>query len=178
MADHQVTISEEVWKQIPEFTGYEVSNFGRIRSYWKSNGPYKNSIVDSAQRINQLSIERSGYLIVNLSKNGMKNVIRVHRLVLLAFIGPCPNGMEACHNDGNRRNNHLSNLRWDTRLNNIWDTIKHGHHRSRKLTNEQVANIIQLYESGMTQTEIAKRHCISQPYVSEIVRLKSRTHII
>lgn len=59
-------------------------------------------------------------------KNEKVAPVRVHRLVLEAFKGKCPDGMEGCHNDGNSLNNNLSNLRWDTHLNNMKDSEKHG----------------------------------------------------
>jgi hypothetical protein len=53
-------------------------------------------------------------------------------LVLEAFVGACPNGMECCHNDDNRSNNGLGNLRWDTHVNNVKDGYKNGAPRRRK----------------------------------------------
>lgn len=53
-------------------------------------------------------------------------------LVLEAFIGPCPEGMECCHNDDDRANNQLSNLRWDTHTNNVKDGYRNGAPRRRK----------------------------------------------
>lgn len=50
----------------------------------------------------------------------------VHPLVLEAFVGPRPPGMEACHADGNKTNNALSNLRWDTKRANELDAIRLG----------------------------------------------------
>lgn len=50
----------------------------------------------------------------------------VHRLVLETFVGPCPEKMQCCHNDGNPQNNHLSNLRWDSPKENAADRGKHG----------------------------------------------------
>lgn len=48
--------------------------------------------------------------------------------MLTAFVGPRPDGMVTCHNDGNPANNNLSNLRWDTQSNNQLDAVKHGTH--------------------------------------------------
>lgn len=58
---------------------------------------------------------------------GRNKTFMVYRLVLEAFIGPCPEGMEACHfPDRDPANNHLTNLRWDTRVNNFKDRDYHG----------------------------------------------------
>ena len=66
------------------------------------------------------------YLIVTLSHQGEEQQKKVHRLVLEAFKGPCPPGMEGCHNDGNRYNNSPDNLRWGTRKSNNQDKYRHG----------------------------------------------------
>lgn len=58
-----------------------------------------------------------------------KKTRRLHRLVCEAFHGPEPQpGMDAAHNDGDRRNNHANNLRWATRAENIADQWSHGTH--------------------------------------------------
>lgn len=86
----------------------------------------------------------------------------VHRLVLEAFIGPCPPGMEACHNDGNPRNNALSNLRWDTSENNSADKIRHGRanrgerHGLSYLKANVVKKIRKMHKKGIGYKKLAK----------------------
>ncbi len=63
----------------------------------------------------------------------------IHRLVLMAFVGPCPNGMECCHYNDIADDNRLDNLRWDTRKNNHVDMIRHGT-VSRKITNGKLSD--------------------------------------
>ncbi|WP_248099523.1 HNH endonuclease signature motif containing protein [Corynebacterium kefirresidentii] len=53
---------------------------------------------------------------------------KVHRLVMAAFVGPCPDGMEVCHNDGNPANNYVGNLRYDTHQANYADMFIHNTH--------------------------------------------------
>jgi hypothetical protein len=53
---------------------------------------------------------------------------KVHRLVLETFVGPCPDGMECCHNNGDPADNRLENLRWDTLSSNAYDRVEHGVH--------------------------------------------------
>ena len=100
-------------RPIPGFTDYFVTRDGQI---WKSYGRHLKS----------QKMKRGGYLRVTLSVNGIKNCILVHRLVLEAFVGPCPTGMEACHNNGDPSDNRLENLRWDTHLENMKDAVKQG----------------------------------------------------
>tara|TARA_R110000765_G_scaffold48048_1_gene98504 strand:- start:1104 stop:1514 length:411 start_codon:yes stop_codon:yes gene_type:complete len=78
-------------------------------------------------------VSGSGYPIVSFTGPGKKREYHnVHRLVLEAFVGPCPPTMECCHYDGNRTNNKLTNLRWDTRSNNALDANRHGTRNAAK----------------------------------------------
>jgi predicted XRE-type DNA-binding protein len=112
----------------------------------------------------------------------------IHRLVLEAFVGPCPAGMEACHfPDRDPDNNHLENLRWGTKSDNAKDAMQHGTHSSlrageqnnrSKLTEQQVRQIIYTHRTGIfSQEEIAEQYGISQVAVSHIVLKKSWKHL-
>lgn len=62
-------------------------------------------------------------------------MLRVHRLVLLAFVGPpATNSAEVCHIDGNPANNQLANLRWGSSSENKADQVRHGTHRNASKT--------------------------------------------
>ena len=67
-----------------------------------------------------------------LSKDGVHKHFRVATLVLLAFAGPRPPGMEACHANGDASDDRLENLRWDTSSANKFDTVRHGNHHMTK----------------------------------------------
>lgn len=73
-----------------------------------------------------------GYLTVVLFVNGTRKTQLVHQLVLKTFVGPRPKGYDSCHGDGDKSNNHLSNLRWDTRSENMKDLYRHGRKQSHK----------------------------------------------
>ncbi len=64
-----------------------------------------------------------------LRADGFYRMRYVHQLVLEAFVGPCPSGLECRHLDGNPDNNQLENLRWGTRLENMADKKLHGTER-------------------------------------------------
>lgn len=111
-------MSTEEWRRVPDFPRYYVSSTGRVVSYRRGN-----------RRELRPSVNAYGYKVVGLT-NAAHNSPKlfVHRLVLTAFVGPCPDGMEGCHNDGDRTNNSVENLRWDTRAGNMQDAIAHGTH--------------------------------------------------
>ena len=114
----------ETWKPIPGAEGeYAVSDQGRVKSICrvidKLAPPGKPNFTRKTipERVLRPGPSASGHLSVVLGRSrGSKGV---HRLVLLAFAGPCPDGMEALHLNGNPRDNRLRNLRWGTRGENI-----------------------------------------------------------
>lgn len=118
----------EEWRAIPGWPGYEVSSNGQVRSLDR-DVPYRNETRRRRGKLmcQSMNLGASGkpYAVVGLSNRGQKS-FPVHRLVLMAFVGPRPEGMQGCHNDGNTLNNHVSNLRWDTPKNNSADREKHG----------------------------------------------------
>jgi hypothetical protein len=63
-----------------------------------------------------------------LSRDGTPCRFKVARLVLEAFVGLCPAGMEACHFNDDPADNRLENLRWDTHSNNHYDLVRNGKH--------------------------------------------------
>ncbi|QZT61281.1 NUMOD4 motif-containing HNH endonuclease [Mycolicibacterium austroafricanum] len=127
---------EEEWRPVVDWEDcYEVSNQGRVRSLdrWVAN---RSSTGRSLMKGRVLagSIDKIGRPYVRLSRQQVAHRKTVSRLVLEAFVGPCPEGMEGCHNDGNPANNWIGNLRWDTRTNNIYDAVRHGTHQQASKT--------------------------------------------
>lgn len=127
-----------------------------------------------------------GYLQVGLMKDGRQYRRRVNRLVAAAFIGPIPDGMDVCHNDGTRDNNTLDNLRIDTKSSNQADRKLHGtwqggeRNGQAKLTESDVLEIRSLYKgkgNGPTQRELAEKFGIAQQGVSRIINRNYWTHV-
>lgn len=114
----------EIWKTIPGFEGrYEVSDEGRVRSTGFYVRIRSEKLRWAAPKVLKAQVKRpSGHLFVSPDHKR----VYIHRAVLTAFIGPCPDGLEGCHDDGDTTNNWLSNLRWDTRQSNVDDSIFHG----------------------------------------------------
>lgn len=109
------------WREITEWPAYEVSSDGRVRRVRQSKGAVAGRVL------RPLLNRTTGYLSVNLSDQPRSKRIDIHRLVAFAFIGQPPSkGHLVAHNDGNRVNNAVSNLRWATQAENLYDCRSHG----------------------------------------------------
>ena len=116
----------EEWRTIPGFEGcYEASNLGRIKSLPRTT---------TRGGILRPSLAHYGYQSYRLSVRGHKATYRGHVLVMLAFAGPCPEGMEVCHINGDPGDNRLGNLRYDTHKENMRDIKRHGRHNNAHKT--------------------------------------------
>lgn len=126
-------LPDEVWLPAPNYEDYQISNFGRIKSF-------KNGM----QKILKPAIDGKGYLQAGLCKNGKIKRFRVHRLVAQLFVSNPDNKPQINHRDGNRLNNHISNLEWCTSAENIKHAVEHNLIPScednylAKLTQEQI----------------------------------------
>lgn len=133
----------EIWKNIKGYEGcYQVSNMGRIKSLSRKvwNG---KTYFWTSERILRPGIDRDGYLLVNLSKNGKAKTEKVHRLVAKTFI-PNPENKEAVnHIDEDPSNNKLENLEWAT----VSENNNHGWHNKRSSKSRSKA-ILQLSLDG------------------------------
>ncbi len=159
---------KEVWVPVLDWeTHYEVSNLGNVRS------------CRTGRTLNAADCGR-GYLGVLLWVNARKagerqRSVKVHRLVLESFTGTKNPGMHVAHNDGNRKNNVLTNLRWATISDNFQDRKKHGTSTVRKgvprdkLTESQVKEILELvHEHGFSSRKIGKMFDVDPSNIDHI----------
>lgn len=115
----------EEWRAVVGYEGYyEVSNQGRVRSL--------DRMVYAGQGRERRHVGRTlalhdgdNYIKVRLKRDGGGRTWNVHTLVAAAFHGPCPDGLEICHNNGNAHDNRAENLRYDTHRANNWDKVLH-----------------------------------------------------
>lgn len=109
----------------------------------------------------------------------MEKRFLIHRLVLMTFVGHCPKNMEGCHNDGNPKNNHVDNLRWDTRKNNEADKDKHGtrlrleQHPRAKLNQDKVIQIRKMHSDGFSMNRLAKMFGVNVGTIIPIIKHKT-----
>ena len=142
----------EIWRKIEGFEKYEVSNLGRVRSLnYRQTGESKTL---------RLCKNSTGYLHVDLYKNGNRYYKKVHRLVANAFIPNIDNKPQINHIDGNKINNRVDNLEWVTASENIhhaWTTgICEAHNKGKQLSEETKAKISQAHK-GKTLSEETKK---------------------
>jgi len=105
---------------------YEVSDLGQVRSLQRVIVRCNGVCQNVQQKILKPVVHNGRYFQVSLYKDGSANVLSVHRLVLEAFVGPCPPRMECLHWDDDGENNKLSNLRWGSRKENEEDKFRNG----------------------------------------------------
>lgn len=127
-------MAEERWLPVVGWEGfYEVSDQGRVRSLdrvsTRNGRPYRQR----GRILKPWPTPPMGYLSVGLHGDGAVRRVRVHTLVLEAFVGPRPEGLVACHGPDGHRVNTPANLRWDTQPENCRDILRHGvHHNTAK----------------------------------------------
>lgn len=121
----------EVWLPVDgQDVAYEVSSLGRVRSLPRVVKRGTGTYSVSGRILRPFKGDADGHQVISFGK---RNRHYVHLLVLEAFVGPRPDGLEGCHNDGDPTNNRASNLRWDTPSSNQLDRVKHGtHHYARR----------------------------------------------
>jgi len=106
-----------IWKRVPGFPDYEVSDEGQVR---------RGEHVMSQHW-------RGKFIIVSLRRPSGRTSRRVHRLVAEAFIGPRPPGMHTRHLDDDHANNHLVNIAYGTPSENQYDAVHNSvHHNAAK----------------------------------------------
>jgi len=120
-------VAVETWLPVPHWEElYEVSDHGRVRSLPRIVAYIDGRVRAFPGRILSPGVRDKGHLFVNLHRDNRPTISPVHRLVLAAFVGPPFEGAEGLHWDDNPANNRLSNLRWGTRSDNRFDSVRNG----------------------------------------------------
>lgn len=125
-----------------------------------------------------------GYLSVILQRDGKPKTFRTSRLVLTVFIGPCPDGMEACHNNGIRADNRIGNLKWGTPKENSADKVSHGtmimgeRAPAHKLTEAAVREMRRDHHLGvLTYAEAGRRYGITRSTAKKVIDGRLWRHV-
>ena len=170
-------MSTEVWKDIPGFKdSYQVSNMGRVRSVDRVV-TYKNGRVGKHRgRVLKPGVNTRGYEYLALYNDTGRNNKTIHRLVLETF-KPHVNmiDLQVNHIDGDKLNNHLTNLEWVTARDNMLHAYDMGLIKKRsedshyaKLSNVDVLEILQRLDNGELQRDIALDYGVGRRCITDI----------
>jgi len=161
-------MSEERWLPVVGYEGiYDVSDWGNIKRVGASSGATIGRILKP--------LITYGYKHVGLHKNGKHRQARIHRLVMYAFVGPCPKGKQVNHKDGDKLNNHLWNLEYVTAGENTRHALNlglrvplRGEDNSRSKLKEDNVHKIRKLLGKETQTAITAMFNVSRRNISHI----------
>ena len=170
-----------IFRPVPGFAGYGVDTLGNVWSCRKVGR--LGGIDDQYHPLKLRTLGPYKYRYVSLRRAGKTFHRYVHRLVLEAFIGPCPAGCEACHFDGDTGNNRLRNLRWDTSKANSEDGMRGDRLRkgeavhNAKLDPDAIRGIRAMALDRRFHREIAAEFGVSRSLITNIVNRKAWKHV-
>lgn len=107
------------WRGISGYPNYEISSLGEVKN------THRGTVVRPV-------LTRKGYERVGLWKNNKGKIESVHKLVMEAFVGACPKGLQINHKNGVKTDNRLSNLEYVTQSENMLHAYNSGLNKKRK----------------------------------------------
>lgn len=164
------------YRDIPGYPGYRAGSDGTLWTSWarQSLGGRRGtrSYIGTTYSQMKTPLDVKGYPHTQLRTSlGKYRMVRLHVAVLLAFLGPPPEGCEGCHADGVRTNCALSNLRWGSHASNMADMARHGtsnrglRNPNVKLTEAQVLQIRKRCRLGEPKKDVASEFGIHLTYL-------------
>ena len=154
---------KELWKNIPNFKGYQASNLGRIKG--KMN------------RVMTPHPDGNGYLRTGFRKNGKSFTIKVHQMIALTWVkGKTKERCEINHHNAKKHDNRVTNLKWVTRQENLEHARKHklwvAHYGSEngnsKLKECDIYIIRDMVTQGFSSAAISKMYCVCHTTIKKI----------
>ena len=182
----------EDFRDIPGWPGYRISANGIVQSLRNSGTVARHPQWKTLKP----RLAERGYLGIGLKCHPRRTFIPIHVLILMAWVGPRPEGFHGCHNNGDKLDNRLENLRWDTASENMLDIARHGRlygfqkrirfkpdHRkprlSRMLRGEKkpaaklsyvaADDIRRRHAAGVSQSQLAREYGVHQVAVWQVI---------
>jgi hypothetical protein len=170
----------ERWLPVPGYEGlYEISDLGNVRSL-----PHPTPAGHRGGSLRKLKVDSGGYLWLSLWRDGKKTSQRVHRLVMLAFIGECPAGQQIRHGPGGMQDNRLVNLCYGTPQDDRNDMLSFGApsfgeaRPAAKLTDALVKEVRRRYAAGgVSQSDLAREYSVCRGTIAKAVTGKTWRHV-
>lgn len=174
-------LSGVVFYPVQGFENYEITINGKIRSIDRIIITKAGKSLPKPGIILKTPIDRYGYKKIVLCLEGKKNYFTVHRLVALTFVNNPHSKPQVNHKDGNKLNNHISNLEWCTSLENeqhAWKTgLKtHSHMKTcgpQKLNLELAQEIRTKKKNGMKTLQLSLDYSVSKSAIERCLRMET-----
>lgn len=163
--------------KIIDFPTYIVSTNGTVFNTVRRN-KHMNVVLTKPRKLKPVK-RAKGYLAVTLHDRGRIRTEFIHVLVMCAFVGPKPSGLETAHLNGKPSDNRLENLAYVTRKENASHRARHGtlvhgaDHVGAKLSWANARNIRRLRERGWLLKELAAKYSVSAGTIRNIVNYRS-----
>lgn len=172
MSQDTSTQNEE-WLPVPGYgDSYAVSSYGKVRSIDRCSVDKSGRSRTIKGKILKPALHQAGYPYVSLYRNNKPAKRCIHQIVLEAFVGPRPTGMEACHIDGDPTNNHVSNLRWGSPSSNNYDRVRHGTHNQKSKTHCPRGHRLGAPNNRASYEKRGYRECLSCAKARDFLRRK------
>lgn len=171
-------------RKIKDYRYYEIDEKGNVYSLDRYvRGRYSNLSLARGRKLKPNNIK--GYNTVAFRKNSNTKRFSIHRLVYETFVGEIKTGLQINHKDGDKLNNHYSNLETLTPKENTRHAWENGLCKKRlgtktsiaKLNDNKVRKIRELGKSGLSQTKIALLFNVHQTTIFNIINNKTWTHV-
>lgn len=186
-------LAEVEYRDIPYFPGYRVGDDGTVWTRWKARGGHfpggraKGGMVlgNDWKLLKQWRRGGNRAWSVRLGRNGKSFPKFVHRLVLEAFVGPCPPGLVCRHGPHGKYNNNLYNLCWGTiKDNNSTDRERDGTrvfgvvHHNAKMNPENVRAARRQHAEGASCLGLSKKYGIAQSTMDSILKCETWREVV
>lgn len=165
------------FKPIPGYPNHEISRVGVVRRC-------KAGATRPAGWIVKPTPANTGHLRVKLTNNGVKKVLSVHRLVLIAWCREPLDGEVARHLDGHPSNNDVCNLAWGSQKENLADRRRHGRsydgqrNPNARLDVEDVLAIRSEFTGKFGDyMKLSRKYGVSDSQVHQIIKRQSWVHL-
>lgn len=176
---------EVEWRDIPGYEGYyQISSTCVVKGLKRIVARSDGGTTTRPEAILAQQTNEWGYMTVGLNKNRKRKHMLVHRIMLLAFVGECPDGMEINHKNGNKNDNRLENLEYCTHSENqkhacnvlgfVTRGVRHGR---AKLNDGLVREIRYLHANGMSHSKLSAKYHVSEKVIYCVVNRKSWRHV-
>lgn len=177
---HERPLEDLTENLLPEMPGYHITSDGELFSKRNKNGigeaPYWRRVKGYITKYNY-----NTYRVAVL--NSKSKTKFAHVLVAKAYIGEKPKGLHVCHNDGNKLNNQVSNLRYDTPKANSQDMVKHNTRgmgetsKTSILKEKEVIEIFLLAAQNKSHQEISNKFKVTTHTVRSILYRTNWKHL-